>query len=461
MPSTENIQNLKKNIAKSNMNPIAKERIIAYIKSLEVVGRAVSVAGNVPISDREKFVDGVVEKIGANKQEDIVNMAKKNAMVNSMRRSIEAVTKKQEADPASAAISTDRKTALLHQAMLGKSPEGSQKYIEAVEAKKKNLGLTTQGVLPKNEVSKMVDEFNSISDSEARATELDKLQAQFGKHTPKVIDDLIREDKDLAYLHIASQVDGVSAKKAIMNNNSPKAMKEMNDFYKGDKDTKNLIDQSVRDISLDLDRAINLSRDDGSTIGFSSEIKKQVTLETKRLQQFGANDSDIEKNAKQAYQKIVGSTYNVVDSGRGGLLVPKTVNIREKNPKTGKVIDKITPIEADAVKEYADTYVKKSSLKEETFQVPGNFKADFGDDAQNRYRDVIAKRGRWVNTSDQTGMALVIDTPDGYQAIKDVSGEPIKMRFEDVVRPEAQEKIIRTNIGESKAVTDKLKLEGL
>lgn len=437
---------LKQNIVNSNLPTTAKMRKLDELNTAEAIGAQVQLASMTPRGKEGNLLENARKAMelstadAAKFDSRFGEMGKDFASINNREQALGALSsaitqmRKQQDEDGAGFVLRDQEISDLYRGSLDGNAETSQKYVEKSMIKQNYLGIPGSKIraIPKAVAQEKAGKFALIQDSAASALEVEKLQSQYGKHFPKVMAEIVRENPSLSHLQVAAFVGNPMAKESIIENSKNK--KAINEAFTTDlfKPAKDNIETSVNDYVNDINRATINANPDGGSLALSQTMTEQVMLEAKKSYiQDPTQKTDTV--AQKAYDKILGSTFAVAQSKNSSVIVPRKisgVNIDEK-----------------LVKAYMDTSTDYENIKNENIGIPAAYKEAFGAEAKNRFARDISAKGIWVPNSSQDGMYLAMPTANGRVAVQDAYGKPYEKSFLELTeKPNAKavEKLKRT-----------------
>ena len=461
------IADLKKQVnGNSSLTPLAKVRTMDRINTAAAVNQQLQLAAITPRSQWGDITQGVTEKITAaatqaatidpkmgTVNEDFAVRANRMQAAQTFSSALANIKKQQDSDPVSYFLMSDE--SLRTKYMAGKDASTNPQGIEATRNfmttmlnKQAYVGIPVdkQKVLTTQESTAMANMLVAIPDSANTNQELTRLQATYGEHFPRVLNELAQRNKALTDFKAIAYVDPSTREHLVdaLKNESTIMTEYTGKNATKDNQKKNqLVIGATKDIMAGFRTATVGSTNDTGRLAVVQSLEKLVGLQARS--EMLRDGSLSEKQAvARAYKDVVDSTYAVVDAGKSSLLVPRIISRR--------------PMDTTIVRDYVDVYSKAPNFKDLNVAVPaqyteshkvektGNIAADNDQKfmAQRRaneeystFYDVLQKNARWVTNENQTGIKLVQNTENGnVMSVYDKFGKPIEKSYEEInLRP--------------------------
>jgi hypothetical protein len=450
------VANLKKQVnGNSNLSPIAKLRTMDRINTAYAINQQLQLASVTPRSQASNIIAGGAAKIQASADQaatfdpkmgtigqDFAVQANRMQAQQALNTALQSIQTQQDKDPVAFFLTTD--LSLRNQYLGTKdastNPDGIkslQSFMTTLLNKQQYIGIPIdkQKVLTVQESTQLANMLTSIPDAANTNAELNRMQATYGEHFPRVLNELAKVNKSLAdYKGIAyadphtreALVDAIKNEAAIMAEyTGPSAANDKKVINKS-------VDTQVKSSMAPFRLATLGTANDSGRLEVVQSLEKLVSLQAKRdMLRDGSLSSD--DAVAKAYNDVIASTYDIVDTAKSSLLVPRIVGRR--------------PMDIGIVKDYVDVYSKAGNFKELNVAIP----AAYGDDSI-KYGQVLQANARWVTNQTQTGIKLMQPTESGnLMSVYDKFGNPIEKSYEEINLKPGQ-KVIDQN----KTLTQKL-----
>lgn len=430
--SDKDVADLKQQISMNpNLTVEAKKRAMDSVNSANAVGQQLKLVANTPRSQWASIIDGADQKMTLAAQEaakydpkmgdvdsDFAVQANRLQNKETLERSLIATAKAQNDDAAKFVLSTDQGISTLYKGTKDGDPKGTENYIRNSLAKQNYLGIpaTSQRILTKEEASGISGLIKSMPDSESTANYYASLENQYGQYFPKVLDEIVGKDEDLAGFKTAMYapqgsraglIDAIKNKDVINKSfHQDSALSSQKDIVTtAASNTLKLFRKATLDSGNDVNRA-------SVPNAFQSQIELQVKREMVKNP-----SADPEALADKAYNDIVGSAYDIRDGGGSTVIVPKVIGGRQ--------------MDTEIVSSFMTVYSKPENFSELNVAVPSKYT-----NADDYFKE-LSQNSKWVTNSSQTGMKLVqVDPTGNMQPVYDKYGKQVTANYEDInLRP--------------------------
>lgn len=432
------VENLKAQVnSNPNLTPFARVRNMSMIDSAYVVNKTLQTAQSTPrsqwgallesaqndIKARAANAAGRDPKMAAAEGDFAVQNIRAEA-IQTLQNSLVSLRKEQDEDGA-AFVQQDPRIQQLYRgaADAETSQEGRnamQTYINYSLTKQQSLGIspTKQRVTTKSEASGIANQLALNPDAESTNQMLSSLEVRYGKYFPKVMEEVGAVNKDVANLGVATFANP-SQRASLIDalKNEPAINEAWKKLPRADYQ-QNLISQSFRTGQLaELNKVFTDTSFNSSGISQVNNLQKAMELQVKRDLVRDPN-ANVEELSNKAYNDLVGSQYNIVQTSKTNLLVPKVIN--------GKFVDE------RIVNNYVDTYTKAENFKDLGVAVPKNYAGK-----EDIYYKTLENDAMWTMNRDGTGVRLMGRGANGASGpVLDKYGAPIEKSFNDInLRP--------------------------
>lgn len=397
--SDAQVVNLKKDIlAAPGMTQTARLRAVDAVNTAHAVNSQLRVAATTPRAQWGELLSRAAERveqagvpgIGS----DFAVRQNRTEAIQVLQSSLATLQKKQNQDPAGFMLENDPEIRLLAASV--KDGQGVEAYATTLLNKQAYMGMP-QAVLSKQQAYGMAQNLNALPDGMATNEYLNSLQAQYGKHMPKVMQQIAKEDEGLAPLQAVVYADPFTRAQAV---DALKNSKAINQQFKLPelKLEGELVEKSVVSAMADFRTSVIGGTNDSSRLGVVQSISSMVEIQAKRDVLRGMKPEDA---VKKAYGAIVDSSYAIV-SGKNSssVLVPRSLVSDAKIVQT--YMNVMTP---------------------EDLNIAG---------ANPELRNT-----RWVTNASQTGIRMVELMPDGsLQPVYNKQKKVVEVEFQDInLRP--------------------------
>lgn len=428
------VEQLKDQInSNPNLTPFARARNMTVVDTAYVVNKTLQTAQSTPRSQWGSLMESAQADIKsraasaasrdpkmAAAESDFAVQNIRSEGIQALQNSLVSLRKEQD-DDAAAFVQRDSRIQQLYKgtADADSSPDGRQamqQYINYSLTKQTSLGIAPQKqrILTKGEAANIAAQLSMNSDAGATNDMLTNLEGAYGKHFPRVMAEVGAADKSVANLGVATfanPAQRVGLIDALKNEDAINtAWKQMPSAeYK-----QNLIAQNMRTGQLaELNKVFTDSSSNSGGISQINTLQKAMEMQIKRdlVRDPNANIKDL---SKKAYDDVVGSQYNIVNTRNSNLLVPKVVN--------GKHVDE------GIVRSYVDVHSRAENFKDLGVQVPPNYKGK-----EDLYYSNMQNEVAWTMNKDGTGVRLMGTGANGARLpVLDKFGAPIEKSFNDI-----------------------------
>ena len=323
--------------------------------------------------------------------------------------------KQQDADPVSSVLQARPDMQSLYaQAQDHNDPQATQNYVSQMLAQQKRLEIPNPRILSNDEASHLGDMINKAPNAAGAAQIMTNLQNTYGTYFPKMMSDLVESQKkggggvDQNMAIAAFLPDEASRTRVIENVRNAKAVdKEFSDMFPGISPKGVSTAVSLR--ASGALNAINSGASDGSDASLAVSLQNQIATETKKIMNYSPG-TKLDDAADQAYQRIVGNNFSVVNAGRSSILVPTSM----------------APNDPDLVRGFIGYNSTSEGLKNLGVAVPKTY-AD-----KDAFYDSLAQTSKWVTNSDHSGIQLVQDLNGVVTPVYDSDGKTITRNFKEI-----------------------------
>jgi hypothetical protein len=418
------------------LSPEARSRLGGQIAIMKSVNLNMSRITEVPIgkqgqliTDAETTAKQMLQGLaGINPQfkdfdKDITIQAYQLEARDKMQKSILSFNEDVKADSKAMILATSKDLQTLEKASAdaGRTNEGAaafRQYNEAILAKQKALGYP-QKLLTSAEAMEFGAYLKTSLNSADSYTQLASAKQKFGEHFPRVIDELIKSDPSLKDYAAIAHVDNYMSKPIIdAIKNAPAISKEFSaggTFAGQDKLIKRRVEQSnspIRKMFIDpkTNDSTNLATMQGLEAAITTVAKQDMVM----------NKVSAKEAADNAFKKVVGDNFHIVDRARSSFLVPKTLPDGRKMPDT------------NLVEAFVEVYSNPANMKDLNIS-RGKNETDMTPEGEMAYYQAIAPRMKWANNPSSTGLNLLYFNNEGkWINVGDKQGRPIERLFSDM-----------------------------
>lgn len=440
---TENdVAKLKQDITLNpNLTVQAKKRAMDSVNSANAIGQQLALVSSTPRAQWEALVNGADVKMNLAAQEaakydprmgdvgtDFAVQANRMQNKETLQRALLQTARLQENDAAEFVIQNDRNIDILYRGTKDNNPQGTAKFVRASLAKQQYLGIPAdkQRILTKDEAAGIGSMMLAMPDSESAANYYATLEDKYGQYLPRVMSEVAAANKDMEGFKTAVYAPKETRTGLI---DAIKNQGVINESFKKDETLsaqKDSISIAANNALQGFRKAAIGAGNDVSRAGISNTLQAQIELRVKRdmVKNPGA---DVQTLTKNAYDEIVGATYDIQSSGKSSVIVPKTINNRQ--------------MDTGIVASYISVYSKPDNFKDLGVAVPSKYKDP------NLFYQELAQSGRWVTNESQTGMKLMQMQPTGVMTpVYDKYQKEIVAQYDDInLKP--SKKVIDENKG--------------
>jgi hypothetical protein len=232
------------------------------------------------------------------------------------------------------------------------------------------------------------------------------LEAHWGKHWPKVFEQLVTDGKVSGTAYVVgtmNRLDQALAAERLAIVAGPEAKKALEERLTGT--AKSDLEKNVLGEMEQF--GASMAGLPGSVGTFSTFKDAIQTLATAYHVEDGM---DLASAARAAYEDVLGKKYNIVNAGNGVIRIPKELDAFHVTSGAQTTLDELTPAEIRQVQSLT----------------PGL--AD--DAAQEQYLSALKAQGFWVTSPDESGLTLY----DGaHHVVIRADGEPFRMTWDELL----------------------------
>lgn len=423
-----------------NLTPFARVRVMDAVNSAYAVNQQLQVAANTPRSEWGNLLSGVDKKIEsysaeASKLDPKMAAASKDFSVQANRlqnketleRSLAAMKKQQDSDPATFVLQNDKNIQTLFLGAKDNSPDATRSFVNASLAKQQYLGIepSKQKILMKSEATNLSNSVMAIPNASDTNKYLTNLQIQYGEHFPRVLNEMSAVNKNLndykaiAYAPAETReglIDAIKNEKAI------KDAIQTNDMLKIKSKS---VTAAATNVMGGFKDVVLGSSNDTSRQEVVNSLNKLVVLQAQRdlVRNPDANPKDL---VEKSYGDLVANTYHITNGGNSSVLVPRVVAGRQMDEKI--------------VRSYLDVYSRPENFKDLGIAIPTSMKNN-----PDQYYSNLSARAKWITNETQTGVRLMEVMRDGtLQPVPNTLGKPIEKNYDEInLRPD--KKVIEAN----------------
>lgn len=430
----------------------ARKRLIDRINSVDAVNSQLKVAKTTPRSQWGDLLGKAAEGISsagdraakadprmAGADRDFAIRESRQEALASFQSSLSAIQKQQNDDPAGFLLRNDPEIDLLARGV--KDGEGVEKFATTMLNKQAYLGMP-QRVLSKQQAYGIAQQLLSNPDAETKNDYLNGLQSQYGKHYPRMIQEVAKEDKALEPLAAVTYANPFTRAKALDAITAAPQLKI--EFAKPENQVKReRIDMESQNVMSAFRTSVLGGTNSASKLGVVQSIEDMIKLQAQR--DVLRSDISPKEAVKKAYADIVDSTYAIVSGGNQSVLVPRASVpeprivesfLKVYTPMKGASFEKIDYV-ADPQNPGRTLEVKKGS--------GATYNKDLIEDFQIAGDNPQLRNMRWVTNEAQTGMKLMTVLPDGtLQPVYNKQKSRVEVSYDDInLRP--NKKVIEAN----------------
>lgn len=308
----------------------------------------------------------------------------------------------------------------------GSGPVKNSSFLKEALRLQKQLGIP-QRVLTNQQRDQYINLFNSLKNNpEKGVAAFNQMRNHYGDYFDEALGEIVKKEKDLSHLWLAAKVGSDASREKILGNIYNKDLSESsrNKNESLDKNLPNAVKTAVSAYSSPLTRQMTNSI---QIKELQESMIEPVLNEAKRIHALDQNNRNANDIAKEAVKNILGETFEPVTSGRSSLLVPKSQNGKQIDPRV--------------VGSFVGYYSKEENIKKLNIGWVNNFnekQEDKGKSDQEKDRLAIAAitsgAPRWEVDRSVGKITLVYTTPSGQKKIvRDRLGNEISRTFLDVM----------------------------
>jgi hypothetical protein len=339
-----------------------------------------------------------------------------------LRSMINDTNKRVAEDPVPFLLGSDANLDMLKRASAdaGQTPEGTEalkKYNDTLLAKAQYLG-TEQKLLPKNEAVAYADKIKMLPDADETDKYITSLRQTYGEHFPRFMGELMSVDKGLAPMAALTYADPLNSRELVDGIKNKKQIDA--EFKVGGKyaKEKNIVEMGVKQEMTPFRRIFVNSGTDTSNLGMIQGLEKAVEIQAKRDIVNNGKMPDIA--VKEAYDKVIGSQYHIVDSGRSRVLVPRDLGQGKPMPNPDNI----------------NKFIKYNSMPEGLKNLNvAMLKADEKDGlTYDQFLQKDAALMKWSTNATQTGIRLMRTDPitGADRPVRDKFGRIVEKSYEEI-----------------------------
>lgn len=426
----------------NNMTLSAKARVMDKIDTEQALSSVLSLAAGLPPEQRVGLEEKLAHKIGltsaaatkvdprmGNAHMDFAVRENREAAKQRLRQGLEEMDTRLQKDAPTFKLQTDTEFETMYRGTLDNTPEGveaTRTYTEKLIAEQTRLGVSPQNIraLTKGDSQAIAQRFKAAPSSTEANMEMMQLQAKYGpKHFPQVMADLVKDNKDMADYQIAVYADPQTRGKlldAVKNADAIEtSFKNRDDASSQATNIKSVIKERMGPFS----RAVMASAPDSGSLGFLNSFEKAMELQIKQGMEKGSTNPD--KLAKEAYEDIIGSQYQVLSGPTGSVIAPKQL---EFNGANGQVIAR--PLPEKRITGFLSAYSEPGSFSELGVAPPKSWSGD----PLKFKNELLPRNHRWITNTSQSGLQLMYVTNQGrMEPVNNVYGKKVEVSYESLL----------------------------
>lgn len=419
---------------KANVRAMVSNMADPYLKAqyTEMLDTADKVAPVVEIAKEgtPDQVNKALEKLGTSlgNPQDLGSRYKADGIKQKAYDAIRKIQEERVKDPMADSLNDDSLT-VLRQAAKSGEPQDVQNYVGRSLDVQSHRGVPAHQlrVTTKQEAQMLADRLRSAQmiDYATMANELDRVEQQYGPHFEKAIAEVTTEDKSLSEsVMLAAQVSNMGSKREILENLQKK--KAIEEAFKqrsetSQKDLNDNVQDQMDKFSATL--GANMRSADGLTT--VNRFQEQITLQAKK--NMAMRQMDVDSAVDAAYKEIVEKNYDVVQTDRSQILMPK------KSAYNPELVERFTSDFAPQTGNRPGMQVLGIGPTEKDYQElmaknPGQTKEQIKD----AYIASVLANGRWISNGDQTGVSLVVDIMGRFVPVYRENGTRVDFSFREL-----------------------------
>lgn len=293
--------------------------------------------------------------------------------------------------------------------ILSGDPRVTQQYLAEIIQHQKRLEIpeSAQRLTTPGERAALGELINAGT-ARQTAERISQLQDQFGKHFPRIMNELVAAKKIDPALLMTTHVEGLDDRERIASNvKNGKEIKKA--FSDADLDGKALTSE-INAVMNDYRSALIRSGADGENVRQFNAIYDQVEIEAKKIMIDRGDISPAE--AAQEAVSILTNTLPPLTSGNSTIILPRRLN--------GQIVNRTT------VDAYIRSHTTAKAFEQMGVEIPQGMEKE-------TFYEHLENFGRWELVDNNTAIKLVIDHPQSRRIeVIDKNGKPIKRSLLDI-----------------------------